>query len=89
MDVDFLILSRYAEMGRDDTLNLIGGGLSLLRSTGMPFIVPTLFVAGRIAFDQEEVRIAHGLQLVLVDPAGEQVLQSEVIPVEAQRGLAT
>jgi len=82
MDVQFLILSRYAEMGKDDTLSMIGGGLAIFKPPSVPFMVSTLFVASRVAFDREELGAAHNLQLALFGPNGDQILASEVLRID-------
>ncbi len=67
MRLVYTTLARYAELSKDGTFTIIGGGFQRLRVSDFPVTVPTLALLIKIEADVKE----HGdyrLELVLVDP---------------------
>ena len=82
MNVSYLIVAKYAEQ-TNDGLNIIGGDIDLFFSETIPLNVPFLFVATKVVLGQEEASVPHSLRVRLVGPDGDQIIESDEIPVPA------
>ena len=74
MEVEFLILSRYAEADpQNNTLNILGAGLTGIQATEFPMVPSTVFAAMRLRFAASEYGRSLRMQVVMVNGRGETI----------------
>ena len=66
MEVEFLILSRYAEAdSQNNTLNLMGAGVPGIQAIDFPTVQSFIFAATRLRFDAAECGSSVRMQVVV------------------------
>ena len=87
MEVEFLILSRYAEADvQNNTLNLMGAGLLSLQATDFPTVQSFIFAVVRLRFDAAEGGSSPRIQVVVRNDRDETIHEAmegriEIMPV--------
>jgi uncharacterized protein DUF6941 len=88
MDLDFAILADAVEPAEGGKLNLMGASVDTLWSHSAPFEHPSLTLVSRMLLSTEEVGEVHRLDVALVGPDGEEIVNLDRVtdPVEPPSG---
>ncbi len=78
MEVQYLILARYAETLPDGGLQVIGGNLDMLTVAEVPYAFPSLCLTSRVSFDREDALVSHDISFRVTDPDGEPIAETKL-----------
>jgi len=88
MEVRYVLLARYAEMALDGTISMIGGALENIPAPTVPYPIPTIYFAAKIALSREETREQHVLGIRVIRPDGSELASVRDIAVPSGFELA-
>lgn len=77
MEIEYLIVARYAEYIEGSGLSLIGGMVDHVGVEAFPYQFPALYIAVRISLTREEARLPHVLRLRIIGSDNEQILETD------------
>ena len=77
MEIEYLIVARYAEYLEGSGLSLIGGMVDHMGVEAFPYQFPALYIAVRISLTREEARLPHVLRLRIIGSDNEQILETD------------
>src|SRR5271157_4899372 len=77
MEIEYLIVARYAEYIEGSGLSLIGGMVDHVGVEAFPYQIPAVYIAVRISLTREEARLPHVLRLRIIGLDNEQIVESD------------
>ena len=77
MEIEYLIVARYAEYIEGSGLSLIGGMVDHVGVEAFPYQFPAVYIAVRISLTREEARLPHVLRLRIIGSDNEQILETD------------
>ncbi len=81
MEVQYVILARYAEMLPDGTHSIVGAGMDVVATDALPFVAQSVFVVAKILLDREDIRVRHTLQFRRISPSGDEIALSDEMTI--------
>jgi len=79
MEVEYLIVARYAEHTEGAGLSLIGGVVDHIRVEDFPFQFPSMYIAVRVSLTREEAKLPHVLRVRINGPDNEKIFETDEI----------